>query len=87
MASSSSHNRNPKGKNPFDPVCESGFLISNVQLLIFFGTVTADSPILQEALKKYHRQLITDNNRISEPLLADHNIEMKLINVFPFFAF
>jgi hypothetical protein len=77
MALSSSHNRNPKGKNQFDPVCESGFLISIVQPLIFFATVTADSPILQEALEKYHRQLITDNNRISELLLADHNIEMK----------
>ena len=41
-----------------------------------FGTVTADSPILQEALEKYHRRLITDNNRISELLLVDHNIEM-----------
>ena len=77
MASSSSHNRNPKGKNQFGPVCESGSSISIVQLLTFFGTVTADNPILQEALEKYHHQLITDNNRISELLLADHNIEMK----------
>ncbi|KAF8967102.1 hypothetical protein BDZ97DRAFT_1903511 [Flammula alnicola] len=59
MASSSSHNRNPKGKNQFDPV------------------LTADSSILQEALEKYHRRLITDNKRISDLLLADHNIEMK----------
>jgi hypothetical protein len=77
MASLSSHNRNPKGKNQFDPVCESGFLISIVQPLIFFATVTADSPILQEALKKYHCQLITNNNRISKLLLADHNIKIK----------
>ena len=77
MASSSSYNRNPKGNNQFDPVCESGSLISVIQSLTFFGTVTADSPILQEALEEYHRRLITNNNRISELLLADHNIEMK----------
>jgi hypothetical protein len=76
MASSSSHNRNSKGKNQFDPVCESD-LISIVQMLILFTPVPADSPILQDALKKYHRHLITDNKRISDLLLADYNIEMK----------
>lgn len=48
-----------------------------VQSLIPFNTVTADSPILREALEKYHRGLITDNKRISELLLADYGIDMK----------
>lgn len=39
--------------------------------------VTAESPLLQEALDKYHQGLITDNQRISELLLADHGIVMK----------
>jgi hypothetical protein len=77
MASSSSHNRNPKGKNQFDPVCESDSLISIIQLPILFAAVSADSPILQEALEKYHHRLITDNKRISDLLLADHKIDMK----------
>ena len=41
--------------------------------------VSADDPVLQEALKKYHQGLITDNNRISELLLVDHGIEMKYV--------
>jgi hypothetical protein len=59
MASSSTHNRNPKGQNQYGPV------------------LTADNPLLREVLEKYHQRLITDNNRISELLLADHNIVMK----------
>ncbi|KAK2459393.1 hypothetical protein APHAL10511_008591 [Amanita phalloides] len=59
MASSSSHNRNPEGKNQYGHV------------------VSADDPVLQEALKKYHHGLIMDNNIISELLLADYGIEMK----------
>jgi hypothetical protein len=41
--------------------------------------VTADSLLLQEALERYHRRLITDNRRISELLLADHGIDMKYV--------
>ncbi|KIM43482.1 hypothetical protein M413DRAFT_443403 [Hebeloma cylindrosporum] len=58
MASSSSHNRNPTGKNQYGAV------------------LTAESPVLQEALERYHRGLITDNQRISELLFADHGITM-----------
>ena len=43
--------------------------------------VSADSPVLQEALKKYHRELISDNIRISELLLAEHGIDMKYVQV------
>lgn len=39
--------------------------------------VSADDPVLQEALKEYHRRLITDNDKISELLLADYKIDMK----------
>jgi len=39
--------------------------------------VSADDPVLQEVLKEYHRRLITDNNKISELLLADYKIDMK----------
>ncbi|KAF8714408.1 hypothetical protein AX14_012714 [Amanita brunnescens Koide BX004] len=59
MASSSLHNRNPEGKNQYDPV------------------LSANDPVLQEALRKYHRGLITDNDRISELLFADYGITMK----------
>ena len=36
-----------------------------------------DEQVSSAALTKYHNRLITDNNCISELLLADHNIEMK----------
>ena len=39
--------------------------------------VSADSPVLREALEKYHRELISDNKRISKLLLAKHGIDMK----------
>ncbi|KAF8236371.1 hypothetical protein L208DRAFT_1457659 [Tricholoma matsutake] len=43
-----------------------------------YGAVlSACNPVLQEALRKYHQELITDNNRISELLLADYGIDMK----------
>ena len=79
MALSSAHNRNPEGKNQYVPICESKFPITVIIMLNLFQNyiVTAESPLLQEALDKYHQGLITDNQRISELLLADHGIVMK----------
>ena len=79
MVLSSAHNRNPKGKNQYDPIRESNFLLVTIISLVFLKKyiVTAESPLLQEALEKYHRGLITDDRRISELLLADHSIVMK----------
>ncbi|KAF8811204.1 hypothetical protein BYT27DRAFT_7221594 [Phlegmacium glaucopus] len=43
-----------------------------------YGPVlTVDSLLLRETLEKYHQGLITNNQRISELLLADHGINMK----------
>ena len=78
MASSSAHNRNPEGKNQYGTVCESknsSCFITYLRIIL----VTASNPVLQEALKKYHRGLITDNNKISELLLADYGIDMKYV--------
>jgi hypothetical protein len=81
MASSSTFNRNPEGKNQYGTVCESNsrFVLVLIQVLymIYRILVTADSQLLQDALNKYHRRLITDNRRISELLLAEYDIDMK----------
>jgi len=78
MASSSSHNRNPEGKNQYGHVGELK-ISSHLYFIVYphIILVSASDPVLQEALKKYHQGLITDNNIISELLLADHGIEMK----------
>jgi len=69
MSSSSAHNRNPEGKNQYGTVCE----LLNLPVIIshpHVNPVSADSPVLREALEKYHRELISDNTRISELLLG-----------------
>ena len=65
------------GKNQFGPVCESGMLAVQFIPYPFVIIVPADNPVLQEALEKYHRGLITDNTRISKLLQADYGIDMK----------
>ena len=79
MASSSMHNRNPEGKNQYGAVCESKVSSHFITYLSYLHIilVSAHDPVLQEALRKYYRELITDNNRISELLLADYGIDMK----------
>ena len=58
-------------------------LLKNFQSSCFISylhiLVSADDPVLQEALKTYHQRLITDNNKISELLLADYKIDMKYV--------
>lgn len=51
----------------------SSRFISSLHIIL----VSASDPVLQTALKKYHQGLITDNNLISELLLADYDIDMK----------
>ena len=78
MASSNSHNRNPEGKNQYGHVGEPK-ISSQLYVIVYphIILVSANDPVLQEALRKYHRELVTDNNKISERLLADYRIEMK----------
>ena len=39
--------------------------------------VKAEDPALIEALKQYHRELLSNNDTIAERLKADHNIIMR----------
>ncbi len=41
--------------------------------------VKADNAGLVSALQAYHREMLTDNKKIAERLLVDHNIKMRCL--------
>jgi hypothetical protein len=70
----SSFNRNPTGKNQFDLrkcSCVPNARTSTACL------ARADDEILSDALKKYHREQLTDNKQISQRLAAEYGIKMR----------
>ena len=70
----SSFNRNPTGKNQFDLrkcTCALNAWTSTACL------ARADNEILSNALKKYHREQLTNNKQISQRLAAEYGIKMR----------
>lgn len=71
-----SHNCNPNGKNQHNATHKSTHsyiaLLSTILLVVKSSDLT-----LQEALKKYHSEGITNDKKISVRLLKEYDITMR----------
>ena len=66
-----SHNHNPRGNNQHGAI--RMYLIRECgQMLSSHLTVKADDEVLASALHKYHKELLTNNKKISACLFSDH---------------
>ena len=48
----------------------------------YFAIAKADDEVLASALRSYHRELLTNNKKISARLKNDHGIEMRYTRLF-----
>jgi hypothetical protein len=71
--SDSSFNRNPAGKNQHGNLCELIF----IEMLVTYNQAGANDETFRAALEKYHREKLTNNEKISRRLLADYDIQMR----------
>ena len=72
--SSSSFNCNPVGKNQHVNLREL-IVFVNLPLSIICNQAGADKTF-RAALEKYHREKLTNNEKTSKRLLADHDINV-----------
>jgi hypothetical protein len=76
--SSSHFNRNPVGKNQHGNLRELIFVVNfPLSITLACNQAGAGDETLRAALEKYHREKVTNNEKISKRLLADYDIRMR----------
>ena len=77
-----SHNRNPLGHNQHGPVCKCLIYAHHCEYSINISIlVKADDPTLHTALEKYHREGLTNDEKICERLAREYDIVMKCVSI------
>ena len=78
-----SHNRNTHGKNQHEAICkclvscDSSLGPLSQYIFLFFWIAKADDKVLSSALRQSHRELLTNNKKISARLFSEHGIKMR----------